>query len=81
MERIVLDVENSVESVRKQIKFIGCYLCMQSIQHRVSNARNNNTTITKRLIVIIVCLSARQHEYIHDVHNIKIQLRKCNMRR
>ena len=30
-ERIILDVGNGVESVRKWNKFIGCYVCMQPI--------------------------------------------------
>ena len=46
-ERIVSDVGNSAQSVRKRIKFIGCYVYIQSMQHRVSNPRNNNTIINK----------------------------------
>jgi hypothetical protein len=46
-KRIVSDVGNGAESVRKWIKFIGCYVCMHSIQHRVSKAMNNNTIINE----------------------------------
>lgn len=33
VERIVLDVEIGVDSVRKLIKFVRCYVCMQAIHH------------------------------------------------
>ena len=62
-----MSIGNGAESVQKRNKFIGCYVCMQSIQYRVSNARNNNTIINKRPIIIIMCLSAKQHEYIMSI--------------
>ncbi len=59
VERIVLDVEIGVDSVRKLIKFVRCYVCMQAIHHWVSNAKDNNAIINERPIVIIMYLSTK----------------------